>query len=60
MKLFFKVHDLTDPVMVSVYKDKKIVDLFEDPKQISQLENLVEFLSKIGVESEVEFDSDIV
>ena len=60
MKVFFKVHDLTDPVMVSVYKDKKIVDLFEDPKQISQLENLVEFLSKIGVESEVEFDSDIV
>jgi hypothetical protein len=60
VKLFFSVHDLTDPVMVSVYKDKKIVDLFEDPTQISQLENLVEFLSKIGVESEVEFDSDIV
>ena len=58
MKLLFSVNDLTDPVMVSVYKDKKIVDLFEDEK--NKLEKLVEFLSKIGVESEVEFDSEIV
>jgi len=58
VKLLFSVNDLTDPVMVSVYKDKKIVDLFEDEK--NKLEKLVEFLSKIGVESEVEFDSEIV